>query len=73
LKSRGYINPVPEQNRNTLDGAQKQVQKKNIEGTNDLRRNRNMQVSVRDLASAATIGLFLTTLFTWAEILKVAS
>jgi hypothetical protein len=32
-----------------------------------------MQVSVRDLASAATIGLFLTTLFTWAEILKVAS
>lgn len=32
-----------------------------------------MYVSVRDLASAAAIGLFLTTLFTWAEILKIAS
>jgi hypothetical protein len=29
-----------------------------------------MYVSLRDIASLATIGLFLTTLFTWADILK---
>ena len=32
-----------------------------------------MYVSVKDLASLATMGLFLTTLFTWAEILKVVA
>ena len=29
-----------------------------------------MYVSIKDLASLATISLFLTTIFTWAEILK---
>jgi len=29
-----------------------------------------MYVSLRDIASLATLGLFLTTLFTWADILK---
>ena len=58
-----------------LDAAKNQVQKKNIEGTNGSgsRGVWSMLFSVRDLASAATIGLFLTTLFTWAEILKLAS
>lgn len=32
-----------------------------------------MTVSVRDLASLATISLFLATLFTWADILKAVS
>lgn len=32
-----------------------------------------MFVSVRDVASLATISLFLTTLFTWADILRLAS
>ncbi len=32
-----------------------------------------MYVSVKDLASLATIGLFLTTLFMWGEILVVAA
>ncbi len=32
-----------------------------------------MYVSVRDVASLATISLFLTTLFTWADILRLAS
>lgn len=29
-----------------------------------------MFVSLRDVASLTTIGLFLVTLFTWADILK---
>ena len=29
-----------------------------------------MFVSLRDVASLTTIGLFLATLFTWADILK---
>lgn len=29
-----------------------------------------MYVSVRDIASLATISLFLTTMFTWADILQ---
>lgn len=32
-----------------------------------------MFVSFRDLASLATLSLFLTSMFTWAEILKLAS
>lgn len=32
-----------------------------------------MSVSMRDIASLATISLFLTTLFTWADILKAVS
>ena len=32
-----------------------------------------MYVSARDLASLTTIGMFLTTLFTWADILRVVS
>lgn len=32
-----------------------------------------MFVSVKDLASLATISLFLTTLFMWGEILAVAA
>ncbi len=32
-----------------------------------------MFVSFRDLASLATISIFLTSMFTWAEILKLAS
>ena len=31
-----------------------------------------MYVSVKDIASFATISLFLTTLFMWTEILAVA-
>jgi len=29
-----------------------------------------MYVSIKDLASLATISLFLTTMFTWGEIIK---
>ena len=32
-----------------------------------------MLVTARDLASLATISLFLATLFTWADILRMAS
>jgi len=32
-----------------------------------------MYVSIRDLASLATITLFLTTMFTWGEIIKVVA
>ncbi len=32
-----------------------------------------MYVSIRDLASLATISLFLTTMFTWGEIIKFAA
>lgn len=32
-----------------------------------------MYVSIRDLASLATISLFLTTMFTWGEIIKVVA
>ena len=32
-----------------------------------------MYVSIRDLASLATIGLFLTTMFTWTEIIRIVA
>jgi hypothetical protein len=32
-----------------------------------------MYVSVRDVASLTSISLFLATLFTWADILKIVS
>lgn len=32
-----------------------------------------MTIQVRDIASLATLGVFLTSLFTWADILRAFS
>jgi hypothetical protein len=54
-------------------GKTEHTKNKRFTGRSGQREEVPMYVSARDIASLASISLFLTTLFTWADILRIVS